>query len=186
VRTKRRRKRASEARVPLAEASRAGQRWSMDFVSDCLVGDRRIRVFAAIDQYTRECVSLEVGSTMPASAVTEALERAIKRRRTRPEAITCDNGTEFTSNLFDAWAHREGIKLDFIRPGRPVENGLAESFNARFRDECLNTSWFTSLDHARRVIDAWRRDYNETRPHSSLGDLAPAEYAARLLAWNAA
>jgi putative transposase len=96
--------------------------------------------------------------------------------------ITIVNGTEFTSNHFDAWAHGRGIRLDFIRPGKPIENAYAESFNGRFRDECLNTSWFTTLDDARRTVQDWRRDYNESRPHSALGGEAPTAFAARLLA----
>jgi putative transposase len=99
--------------------------------------------------------------------------------------ITCDNGTEFTSNQFDAWAHARGVDIDFITPGKPTWNGLIESFNGRLRDECLNTNWFASLGQAQRVIEEWRRDYNETRPHSSIGDMSPAAYAASLITGSA-
>ncbi len=104
----------------------------------------------------------------------------------KPHGITCDNGTEFTSNQFDAWAHARAIAIDFITPGKPTQNGLIESFNGRLRDECLNVNWFASLGQAQRVIEQWRCDYNETRPHSSIGDLAPAAYAANLITGLAA
>lgn len=185
VRTKRRRKHVSRSRVPLPAASGPRERWSMDFVCDGLVGNRRIRIFAAIDDHTRECVCLEAGHTMSSKTVTSALDRAIARYQ-KPYGLTCDNGTEFTSNHFDAWAHHQRIDVNFISPGRPMDNGLIESFNGRLRDECLNVNWFESLDDARRILQRWRRDYNETRPHSSIGDLAPAVYAAKLLTWNAA
>lgn len=185
VRTKRRRKHVSRARVPLPTAAGPGERWSMDFVSDALVGDLRIRIFAAIDNHTRECVCLTAAYATPARAVTEALITVIAQYG-KPQGLTCDNGSEFTSNHFDAWAHHQQIDVNFITPGKPTENGLIESFNGRLRDECLNVNWFQSLDQARRLLEAWRRDYNETRPHSSIGDLAPAEYAAKLLTWSAA
>jgi len=185
VRTTRRRKRASHVRVPLPEATRANERWSIDFVSDALVEGKHVRILTAVDQFTRECVCIEAASSMPSRAVTEALDRAITERG-KPASITCDHGSEFTCNHFDAWAYERQIHLDFIRPGKPVENAFIESFNGKLRDECLNATWFTSLAHARAAIVAWRRDYNESRPHSSLGDLAPAVYAARLLADRAA
>ena len=112
--------------------------------------------------------------------MTEALDEVIAERGA-PEAIQVDNGTEFTSNHFDAWAFLRGIQVDFIRPGKPVDNAYIESFNGRLRDECLNSSWFESLDDARRAIQAWRHDYNDVRPHSGLGDLAPTEFAERLV-----
>ena len=180
VRTKRRRKHVSRSRITLPQALAPRERWSMDFVADALVEDRRIRIFTVIDNYTRECVCLHVGYTMPSRAVIEGLEKAIKGYG-KPQVITCDNGTEFTSNQFDAWAQARGVDIDFITPGKPTENGLLESFNGRLRDECLNTNWFASLGHAQRVIEEWRRDYNETRPHSSIGDMAPAAYAASLI-----
>jgi putative transposase len=185
VRTKRRRKHVARARLPLPEAFGPRQRWSMDFVSDALVADRRIRIFAVIDNFTRECICLEAGYSMPSHRVTAALDQAIEQYG-RPLAITCDNGTEFTSNIFDAWAHANGIDIDFIAPGKPTQNAFIESFNGRLRDECLNTSWFHTLEQARELLSQWRRDYNETRPHSSIGDQTPTAYAAKLISWRAA
>jgi putative transposase len=106
--------------------------------------------------------------------------------RGKPRAITLDNGSEFTSRVFDAWAHEHGIALDFIRPGKPVENAFIESFNGRLRDECLNTRWFLSLEHAKEGIEAWRMDYHELRPHSALGNLTPRKYPAQIRRENAA
>lgn len=129
------------------------EHWSIDFVTDALVDGRKIRVLTAIDNFTPECVTLEVASSLSAQAVTEALDRAMSKYG-RPRIITCDNGPEFTSNHFDAWAYSREIKIDFIAPGKPVQNGLCESFNGSFRNECLNASWFEPLAQARRDIDA--------------------------------
>lgn len=183
VRTKRRRKRAAQTRLAPLPATHPAQRWSVDFMSDALADGRRFRVLTAVDQFTRECVVLEAGQSIPSQAVTEALDQAI-RQYGKPETITIDHGTEFTSNRFDQWAYQRGIQLDFISPGRPVENGFIESFNGKLRDECLNLHWFASLAEAKRLIEAWRREYNNTRPHSSLGNRAPAEYVAELLGLN--
>jgi putative transposase len=149
-------------------------------MSDQLADGRRLRVFTAIDHVSRECVSLEVDQRFPADAVTRVLDRAIWVYG-QPKVITCDNGTEFTSNHFDQWAYKRGIEIDFIAPGRPMDNGLIESFNGKLRDECLNMHWFESLTEARRLIEGWRFEYNEMRPHSSLGNRAPAVYVAELL-----
>jgi len=127
----------------------------------------------------RGSLVIEVARSLSATSVTKALSRAMATRG-KPRAITLDNGSEFTSRVFDAWAHEHGIALDFIRPGKPVENAFIESFNGRLRDECLNTHWFLSLDHAKEGIEAGRKDYNELRPHSALGNLTPREYAARI------
>jgi len=153
----------------------------MDFVSDALTTGKRFRILTVVNTFTRESPVLRVGSSMNARGVTRALEAAIAKRG-KPQAIRVDNGTEFTSNHMDAWAHFRGIRMDFIPPGRPVENGYIESFNGKLRDECLNARWFQTLDEARRIIEDWRRDYNETMPRSSLGEMAPAEYVATLLA----
>ena len=180
VRVKRRKKLASGIRVQAPCASRVNERWTMDLVSDALADGRRIRVLTVIDSFTRECLTMKVGQSLPAAAVTDALEEVIQKRGT-PEAIQVGNGSEFTSNHFDAWAYLRGIQVDFIRPGKPVENAYIESFNGRLRDECLNSSWFQSLDDARRAVQDWRRDYNDVRPHSGLGDLSPSEFAKELL-----
>ncbi len=181
VRVRRRKKLAARLRVPLPAPSYPRERWSIDFVSDALVGARRIRVLTVVDNFTRECLALEVAPSLNSRAVTKALDRAIAHYG-KPEIITCDNGSEFTANHFDAWAYARGIKIDFIDPGKPVQNALCESFNGSFRDECLNASWFLTLEQARREIESWRRDYNEARPHSGIGDQTPTEYAAILVA----
>jgi putative transposase len=180
VRIKRRKKLASGIRIKPPGASRVSERWTMDFVSDALADGRRIRVLTVIDNFTRECLVMKVAQSLPAHAVTDALEEIIAARGI-PQAIQVDNGSEFTSNHFDAWAYLRGIQIDFIRPGKPVENAFIESFNGRLRDECLNSHWFQGLDDARRTIHDWRRDYNERRPHSALGDRSPSEFAAELL-----
>jgi len=179
LRTKRRQKLAAKVRVPLGAPTRPDERWSIDFVSDNLADGSRYRALTVVDACTRESVVIEVARSLSATSVTKALSRVIATRG-KPSAITPDNGSEFTSRVFDAWAHEHGIALDFIRPGKPVENAFIESFNGRLRDECLNTHWFLSLDHAKEGIEAWRKDYNEPRPHSALGNLTPREYAARI------
>jgi putative transposase len=177
VRTKRRRKHAAHMRTTPGQPARPNERWAMDFVSDSLADGRKLRVLTALDIYSRECLTLTVDGSLPATKVTQALDRVIAERG-KPAMITIDNGTEFTSNHFDAWAFEHKIALDFIHPGRPVENGYIESFNGRLRDECLNTSWFQSLEDARAALEAWRLDYNCVRPHSRLGGLPPATYVA--------
>lgn len=183
LRLRRRRKHVARIRVPMLLPDGPGERWSIDFVSDALVEGRKIRVLTAIDNFTRECVTLEVASSLSAQAVTAALDLAIEVYG-KPRVITCDNGPEFTSNHSDAWAYANSIKIDFIAPGKPVQNGLCESFNSSFRNECLNASWFQTLAQARSAIEIWRRDYNEARPHSGIGDQTPTEYAAKLVAWG--
>ena len=121
-------------------------------------------------------MSVEPGFSLNGRSVADILDAAAQRRPL-PKAITVDHGTEFTSRALDDWAWRRGVQLDFIRPGKPVENGLCESFNGRLRDECLNVTEFVSLDHARAVLAAWQDDYNHRRPHGSLGQLTPSEYA---------
>jgi putative transposase len=180
VRTKRRKRRTAEVRVKLLPATQVGERWSIDFVSDQLANGRRFRILTAVDHVSRECVCLMAAQSIPSQAVTEALDEAMDIYG-QPEAITMDNGTEFACNHFDQWAYRRGIQLDFITPGRPVENGIIESFNGKLRDECLNVHWFESLADARAEIEAWRQEYNQMRPHSSLGNRAPAQYIAELL-----
>jgi len=174
----RRRKRLSLHRGPVPQPTTANQHWSMDFVHDQLLDGRRFRVLTVIDQWSRESLSVEPGFVLTGASVAAALD-AVARRRPLPKAITVDHGTEFTSRALDAWAWQRGVQLDFIRPGKPVENGLCESFNGRLRDECLNVTEFTSLDHARATLTAWQDDYNHRRPHGSLGHLTPSEFAQR-------
>ena len=177
VRTKKRKERAQRQRVAQGSALRPNQRWSMDFVAQRLPDGRWIRVLTVVDQYTRECVTLLADNTLSGEKVATALDKALLTRGA-PESITVDNGTEFTSKALDHWAYSNGVHLDFIRPGRPVENGYIESFNGKLRDECLNVEVFFSLADARRKLYLWRRDYNHQRPHSALNDRTPAEFAA--------
>jgi putative transposase len=148
----------------------------MDFVADTLLDGRRFRALTVVDNYSRHSQIIELDFILTGMKVVAALERVAKRSG-YPKMITVDNGSKFTSKALDAWAHEHGVKLDFIRPGKPVENAVIESFNGRFRDECLNAQVFVSLHDARQKIETWRIDYNEHRPHSSLGDLTPREFA---------
>ncbi|MFC2058404.1 IS3 family transposase [Chloroflexota bacterium] len=176
LRRKRRRKGAAGLRVVIPSPQRPNQHWSMDFVTDSIVTGRRFRALAIIDDYSRECPAIEVDTSLGGSRVVNVLER-LAETRGLPEVITTDNGPEFIGRALDEWAYRKGVKLNFIRPGKPIENAFAESFNGRLRDECLNTNWFMNLKHAREVIEDWRIDYNEVRPHSSLKGKTPMEYA---------
>jgi putative transposase len=146
----------------------------MDFVSDSTHAGQRFRVLTVVDDFSRRCVTLVTAISFSGGRVGRALDHAILDAP--PETIVMDNGPEFTSKALDQWAHERKVNLHFIRPGKPVENAYAESFNGRFRDECLNTNWFANVLEAREVIDAWRDDYNERRPHSSLDGLTPEEY----------
>jgi putative transposase len=177
VRTKKRVKSAAQVRIKLPEATFANQRWSMDFVSERLGEERWFRVLTILDQYTRECLCAYADRSQTGEKVAEQLHRLIELRGA-PESITSDNGAEFTGRARDSWAHQAGVKLNFIRPGKPVENGYIESFNGRLRDECLNVEVFLDLADARRKLDTWRNDYNQKRPHSALADRTPDEFAS--------
>jgi putative transposase len=150
----------------------------MDFVHDALIDGRAFRVLTVVDQWSRWSPILEVAQGMSGAAVAAALDLAIARHG-KPRTITVDHGTEFTSRALDEWAYRRGVALDFIRPGKPSENGFIESFNGKLRDECLNTNQFLSLEDAKSKIEAWRIDYNLHRPHSALGQMSPREYLRR-------
>jgi len=176
LRRKRKRKGAAGIRVVMAPPQRVNERWSMDFVTDSTVTGRRFRALTIVDDYSRECPAIEVDTSLGGRRVVSVLER-LAETRGLPEVITIDNGPEFAGKALDEWAYRKGVKLNFIRPGKPIENAFVESFNGRFRDECLNTNWFLSVKHAREVIEAWRKDYNEVRPHSSLKGNTPRAYA---------
>jgi len=178
LRVRKRKKRVAMARIELPSPDRPDQRWSMDFVQDQLADGRRFRVLTIVDAFTRECPALEVDTSIGGKRVARVLDR-LAFLRGLPEAITIDNGPEFTSNALDEWAYRNNVKLDFIRPGKPIENAYIESFNGKLRDECLNDNWFLSLNDAREIIEAWRIDYNRHRPHSSLDNLTPAEYVEK-------
>lgn len=178
LRRKRRRKLAGGLRVPLMVSQKPNQRWSMDFVSDSLACGRKIRVLTVVDDYTRECPAMEVDTSLGGLRVTRLLDR-LAQTRGLPEVLRTDNGPEFAGKALDEWAYRKGVRLDFIQPGKPVENAYVESFNGKLRDECLNGHWFMTLQEARKIIEDWRRDYNESRPHSSLGNLTPEEFAGQ-------
>ena len=178
MRIRRRKKRASHSRIELSRPERSNQIWTMDFMHDTLHNGRKIRILNIVDAYTRECPRIEVNTSIGGHRVVEILSQIIMFRG-KPEGIIIDNGPEFISNALDAWAYKECITLHFIRPGKPVDNAFIESFNGRLRDECLNENWFTSIEQARWIIEKWRRDYNTTRPHSSLKNLAPVEFAQK-------
>lgn len=166
-------------RVP-TKPTRPKERWAIDFMSDALISGRKFRVLTVIDLYSREALAVSARMSFPATEVTTVLDR-IGFNRSKPVTITPDNGTEFAGKHFDAWAYQRNIKLDFIRPGKPIENCFIESFNGRVRDECLSMHWFESLDEARSILEDWRRDHNQTRPHSSLLDRVPKAYLESLL-----
>jgi len=174
----RRRKHMSLHRGTIPAATRAHERWSMDFVHDSLSDGRAFRVLTVVDQWSRWSPILVAASSMTGRAVAEALDR-VSALHGVPASITVDHGTEFTSQALDEWAYRRGVKLDFTRPGKPTDNGHIESFNGRLRDECLNVHQFLSIEDAKSKIEAWRDDYNHHRPHSSLGHLTPSEYVER-------
>ena len=172
-----RRHRSSPTRIEHAQASRPNESWSMDFMADDLFNQRRIRLLTIVDDFTRESLAIEVGHRFGGGEVARVLDR-IAVERGLPDRIRVDNGTEFTSKRLDQRAYLRKVKLDFSRRGKPTDNGLIEAFNGRLRAECLNANWFMSLDDARQKAEAWRRHYNEDRPHSALGNLAPREFAA--------
>lgn len=181
VRKRRRKRIVMGERTPIERARGPNESWSMDFVADSLASGRRVRCLAVVDDFTRECVAAVVDTSISGARVARELDEVIVVRGA-PVSITVDNGPEFAGRVLDEWAYRRGIRLRFIRPGKPVENAYAESFNGKFRDECLNEHWFTSLNHARELVGQWRQEYNHERPHSSLGDLPPAVFAAQWLA----
>ena len=150
--------------------------WSMDFLSDQLFDGRKIRILSIVDNFTRLSPALDVRFSYRGSDVVETLER-IAITHGRPKRIRVDQGPEFISKDLDLWAWTHGVVLDFSRPGKPTDNAFAESFNGRVRAECLNATWFLSLADARLKCEAWRTDYNEVRPHSSLGNQTPMERA---------
>jgi putative transposase len=176
---RRRRKRLLRAGVARPLVTGANQEWALDFVHDAAESGRKFRVLSVIDVFTRECLTLEADTGFPSRRVTRELEKVITKRG-MPEAIRCDNGPEFTSRHFLAWALEKKIELVHIEPGRPVQNAFVESFHGKLRDECLNASWFGNLFEARVKIAGWKEEYNEERPHSSLGYRTPAAFAASL------
>ena len=156
-------------------AERPNESWSMDFMSDELYNRQRIKLLTLVDNFTRERLAIEVAERIGGHGVVEILMR-VAEERGLPQKIQLDNGPEFTSKRLDQWAYLNGVALDFSRLGKPTDNAFIESFNGRFRQECLNESWFLSLDDAKEKVEIWRRHYNRERPHGSLGNLTPMEY----------
>jgi putative transposase len=178
VRRKPRKRPARANRQPRAVPEQPNEQWSMDFMADSLADGRGFRTLNVLDDALRECLAIEVDTSIPALRVCRVLDRLVEERGA-PDRIVIDNGPEFTSAALDQWASRHGVELVFIRPGKPIENAFVESFNGKMRDECLSMHWFTDLADARRRIERWRREYNYVRPHSSLGDLPPVVAAQR-------
>lgn len=177
VKKRRKAKRPAMERIPLQIATTINEVWSMDFVSDALVNGRRLKCLTVADDFSHECVEIATDFGIGGQYVTRLLDQAA-RFRGYPKAVRTDNGPEFTSRAFMGWAQSHGIQHLLIQPGKPMQNGYIESFNGKFRDECLNEHWFETLPQARSTIAAWRRDYNEIRPHSSCRRMPPAQYAA--------
>jgi putative transposase len=180
VRRRRRKRVAPYLRRPKPIPAAPNERWSMDFTADTLADARPFRTLNLVDDFSRECVAIEVARSIPGQRVARLLDR-LAIERGLPKAIVVDNGPEFAGRALDQWAFERGVELHFIEPGKPIQNCFVESFNGRFRDECLNVNWFTSLSDAMEKIEGWRVDYNRHRPHGSLGNLPPEEFARRAL-----
>lgn len=172
------RKRALGTRRPMLLPSKANERWSLDFVSDAFTDGRRFRVLAIVDDYSRECLALVADTSLSGLRVTRELSKLIIQRG-KPNTIVSDNGTELTSMAVLKWCQETNIEWHYIQPGKPMQNGFVESFNGSFRDECLNETLFTALRDAKIEINNWKDDYNQNRPHSSLGNLTPNEFALK-------
>jgi putative transposase len=179
IRTKKRKKLVNALRLALPIPTRANETWAMDFIHDSLRDGRKLKCLTLVDLFTRESLALPVDTSIPGSSVVAVLDR-LRETRGKPAILVVDNGPEFTGRALGEWAMEQDVKLAFIRPGKPIENAFIESFNGRFRDECLNEHWFTTLARAREIIEDWRVDYNETRPHSALKGLSPAEFARQM------
>lgn len=169
------RRKALGMRLALQAPEKPNQRWSLDFVSDSLANGRRIRILTIVDDYTRECLKMVVDTSLNGVRVARELSDLIILRG-RPEAIVSDNGTEFTSHAILNWAQENEVSWKYIELGKPMQNGYIESFNGKLRDECLNENWFLSLTNAKTLIDKWREDYNQIRPHTSLKGLSPQQF----------
>jgi putative transposase len=171
-----RRRKSVQIRPERPPAQQSNESWSMDFMSDQLFNGQRFRLLTLVDNFSRESLAVEVGQRLTGDDVVKALER-VSGVRGAPETIRVDNGPEFISRSLDLWAYWNGVKLDFSRPGKPTDNALIESFNGKLRQECLNQHWFLSLEDANEKVESWRRDYNQHRPHSALGNVPPKEFA---------
>jgi len=177
VRTKTpKRRKSCQVRGERPLATKTNESWSMDFMADQLFDGRRFRLLTIVDNFSRESLAIRVGQRLTGDDVVGVLEE-IAAGRGAPQSIRVDNGPEFISRSLDWWAYFNGVKLDFSRPGKPTDNAFIESFNGKFRQECLNQHWFLSLEDAQEQVNSWREDYNRRRPHSSLGDRTPVEFA---------
>jgi len=173
---RRRKKLKAVSRIELPTPTKKNERWSMDFVQDKLWNGRRFRCLNIVDMFTRECLAIEVDTSIGGMRVKRVLERLVQVHG-KPQAIVVDNGPEFISRDVDEWAYRTGVELAFIRPGKPVENAYVESFNGKFRDKCLNVHYFSTLQEAKDIIRDWRDSYNTFIPHRSLRGLTPQEFS---------
>ena len=176
-----RRRRAAEHRREGVRPTRPKQIWSLDFMADQLMDGRRFRVLTIVEVFTRESLAVEVGPRLKGTHVVEGLNQ-IRARRGAPRRLFCDNGSEFSSQIMDLWAYQNGVKIDFSRPGKPTDNAYIETFHGTLRAECLDTHWFGTLEEAPATIEAWRREYNESRPHRALGERTPNEFAHEIAA----
>lgn len=177
IRTKTpKRKRAWRYRSSRPEIAAVNHCWAMDFMSDALFDGRPFRLLTVVDCHTRESLAIVPRTNFRAFQVVEVLER-LARERSKPKIIRCDNGPEFAGKMLDQWAYHNGVEIDFSRPGKPTDNAFCEAFNGRVRAECLNASWFLSMADAIERIEEWRWHYNNDRPHTSLGNLTPNEFA---------
>jgi putative transposase len=176
LRRRKRKRLTSEGRGPGEAAAGPNEVWSLDFVSDATATSRRLKLLTVVDTFTRESLAIEVDTSIGGERLARVLDRVIAARGAQPEEIVMDNGPEMTSRALDQWAYERGIRLRFIAPGKPVQNCYIDSFNGLLRDECLNQHWFRSLADARQIVEDWRLDYNQARPHSALRGLTPEEY----------
>ena len=176
-----RKRRAAMQRKERFRPTAANQVWGLDFVADQLADGRRFRTLTVLDVFTRESLAIEVGQSLKGEDVVTALNQ-IGQKRGTPKVLFCDNGSEFTSQRMDLWAYHNQVRIDFSRPGKPTDNAYVESFNGTLRAECLDVHWFATLTEAKQVIEAWRREYNESRPHRSLGERTPHEFASQIAA----
>jgi putative transposase len=177
----RRRRRVAVHRRERRKPTGPNQVWSLDFVADKLADGGRFRALTVVDVFTRECPAIEVGQSLKGEDIVRVLNR-IKGQRGAPKMLFCDNGSELPSQAMDLWAYQNGVRIDFSRPGKLTDHAHVESFNGTFRQECLNAHWFMTLSEAKEIIEAWRREYNESRPHRALGERTPNEFACQVAA----
>jgi len=175
---RRKRKRVAVARQPMPTPVQLNECWAMDFMSDSLTNGRRYRVLNVVDVLSREGLAAEVDTSLPAKRVIQTLDE-VALERGYPKRISVDNGPEFRSQALDAWAYEHGVSLEFIQPGKPIQNAIIESYNGRMRDELLNLHWWDTVREAQEAVTAHRLDYNDVRPHGALGNQTPNEFARR-------